>query len=411
GYDYLNVASDSGGRIVVTGAVKDSVDLIRVRELVSSVDGVADFDTSNLRVEPRPEPPGPTPTLVKNILANRGYPTLEVSLVGDRFIVFIVDGEVDTSQDFEKVGQIISSIPGIKDIENRIKIRRTPPPPAGESFTHSVRPQLWSTGLEQVQQMINYASNDGGVNRETEIADARRRIEELGVKKELPAINITAARAANMRGLDEQKRGRTTEAFQAFREAYKSDPGDVEVVNNLGYTYMRRGDESSSEQALMLALLLAPDRSGAWAILGRLYATQGKESAAVACFANTYRFSKDKGRTRQFLNGLSGTDGNSKVRVALRTALDLPLLRGQPLDPGGKQNKNFTGLNWVVHRMKTLLQSSGYSDITVQQTGQQEITLGGVVRSEEESIKVRDIAGGEARGKSVVVKWDFQIKR
>jgi hypothetical protein len=368
---------------------------------------------------------------VTGLLATNGFGNLTTGLGPNAQL--IISGEVKYTADVEKVRGIAQSVSGIANIDVRnLRVSPTSPneQPAGERkdgpaapepiprpFSHSVPPHLWTRGTEQLQQMINYALIDGGITREADIVDAKRQIEALNIANELPAVDRNAARVANQKGIEQQKRGNYLEAIPAFQEAYQANRADVEVVNNLGYAYLLRGDVSSSEQALSLALLLVPDRVSAWFNLGQVKARQRNEAMAVACFANAYRFTPDKKRAYGFLKSSSNSDSDAAVRAALVKTLGLKLVRDieeKPPSPprgGSTQAPQQVGSGWIAHRILVRLQDAGFGNIKVQQTGPQEITLSGQASSEDEAQKIREIAGREARRQAVVVRWTFDIAK
>ena len=122
--------------------------------------------------------------------------------------------------------------------------------------------------------------------------------------------------------------GQFAEAVRAFQEAIAADPGDVEALNNLGYAHFLSGNLETAEQVLFHALRLAPGRANAWTNLGQTYAKQKKQAEAVACFANAYRFSRNREMTRQFLRRLTEKEEEDDgVKEAARQTLQLILLQ------------------------------------------------------------------------------------
>jgi tetratricopeptide (TPR) repeat protein len=195
--------------------------------------------------------------------------------------------------------------------------------------------------------MIAYASTEGGISNEPDIFETKHRIEALNVRTQPQGEKKKLARENNEKGLKYNQAGKFTAAVQAFQEAYHADPDDVEVVNNLGTAYLIRGDLDAAEQFLRKALSLAPGRSNAWANLGQAYAKQGKMQEAVACFANTFRFSRNRETTRKFLLRLAEKEGeDEKVKEAAKQALQLALVRANQNDLSssmeGRENETLT---------------------------------------------------------------------
>lgn len=133
--------------------------------------------------------------------------------------------------------------------------------------------------------------------------------------------NRKRARALNDEGLSYLNRQEPDKAVASFQLATKMDPGDIEIINNLGYALMKAGQLRESEQALTETLLIAPDRTSAWANLGHVYATMEKKREAVGCFTNAYRFSQNTEKTKNVFTNLSQNHENQNVRQALAEAL------------------------------------------------------------------------------------------
>ncbi|MGH8490684.1 MAG: tetratricopeptide repeat protein [Gammaproteobacteria bacterium] len=129
------------------------------------------------------------------------------------------------------------------------------------------------------------------------------------------------ARALNDEGLSYLNTQELDKAVASLQQATEADPGDIEIINNLGYALMKAGRLPESQQALIKTLLTAPDRTSAWANLGQVYAMIGKNREAVGCFTNAYRFSQNTEKTKNFFANLSQNDGNQSVRQAAAEAL------------------------------------------------------------------------------------------
>src|SRR5918999_1034996 len=112
--------------------------------------------------------------------------------------------------------------------------------------------------------------------------------------------NRRAARAANDRGLSYLKGGQIADAINAFQEAYRANPADIEIVNNLGYAYMLNNDPVSAENYLLTTLAMRWDRSAAWGNLGQASVKKGNMGDAIASFSNAYRFSRDVNQTHSY---------------------------------------------------------------------------------------------------------------
>lgn len=210
-------------------------------------------------------------------------------------------------------------------------------PPAPQALPSSAAPPseaAMATAETFVQQMLTYATTDGGIRNEDDIAAVKRRLEALNLQRRVDPRARRQARAENERGLEAVKNAQWAEAVQAFHAAQQVDPTDIEISNNLGYAYLRQGDIRTAEPWLLRTLVLAPGRTDAWANLGQTYAQQGNFTAAVACLANAYRFSKNRETTRQFFHRLT-QDNTEGVRKAAEQALQLQLVQAGAEQEGG----------------------------------------------------------------------------
>lgn len=133
--------------------------------------------------------------------------------------------------------------------------------------------------------------------------------------------NRKRARALNDEGLSYLNTQEPDKAVASFELATKMDPGDIEIINNLGYALMKAGRLEESEHVLAATLLIAPDRTSAWANLGHVYAMVEKKREAVGCFTNAYRFSQNTEKTKNVFTSLSQNHENQNVRQALAEAL------------------------------------------------------------------------------------------
>jgi Flp pilus assembly protein TadD len=183
-----------------------------------------------------------------------------------------------------------------------------------------------SAGETYVRQMITYAMANGGIGNEADLLATKRRIEALQPKRLTDATARKRARAENERGLQFINAGQIAEAAQAFQAAYEADPTDVEIINNLGDAYQRLYNLQAAEPLLLKALVFTPGRANAWANLGHTYAKQGQYNAAVACYANAYRFSRNQDVTRQLFQKWA-VEEDEWVRTAVQQTLQLSLVQ------------------------------------------------------------------------------------
>jgi tetratricopeptide (TPR) repeat protein len=89
----------------------------------------------------------------------------------------------------------------------------------------------------------------------------------------------------------------------------------------LGFSYLKQGDLDSAQQTLTIALTLSPGRATAWENLGEVFGVKGDVSKAVACFSNTYRFSKDRLKMHRYMKKLNETEQVKNLKQARGQAI------------------------------------------------------------------------------------------
>jgi tetratricopeptide (TPR) repeat protein len=170
-----------------------------------------------------------------------------------------------------------------------------------------------------VTRMLEYALNDGGLSHESEIRQTKLQIESLPK----PAKgNKKAARAINAKGLASLKESDFKNAVKMFEEANKLAKSDIEIVNNLGFSYLKQGNLDSAQQAITMALTMSPDRATAWENLGEVFGVKGDVIKAVACFSNAYRFSKDRLKMHQYMKKLNEQEDVKHLKQARAKAVN-----------------------------------------------------------------------------------------
>ena len=194
--------------------------------------------------------------------------------------------------------------------------------PAVESYAQANAAQQAYTLL---QQMITLSKQNGGEGQEAQLEALKQQIEALPKPRR---GNRQAARLQNDKGLGEFKKERYEQALQFFLTAYKLDVGNVEVLNNVGMAYLKTGNLKEAMRYLGAALRLAPDRAAAWGNVAEACARDKRPEAAVAAYALTYRYSKNKDATRRFLEAQTTNTSAPQVMQAAKAALALPLISG-----------------------------------------------------------------------------------
>ncbi|MEI6746865.1 MAG: hypothetical protein WCL34_12955 [Methylococcaceae bacterium] len=108
-----------------------------------------------------------------------------------------------------------------------------------------------STAKSSVMLMLDYAVDNGGVGHESEIQEAKLKIEAApkpakGNKKAARKINDEGHALLNQQDVDG--------AVAKFSEAHRLDASDVEVVNNLGFAYLKQKNLELAQQTLISVL-------------------------------------------------------------------------------------------------------------------------------------------------------------
>lgn len=134
--------------------------------------------------------------------------------------------------------------------------------------------------------------------------------------------NRKIARNFNDKGLSLLKSGYYAGSLTYFENALVNDPSDVEIINNYGFALQKNGNLQKAQTALISALALEPGRASAWANLGSVYAMLKDSKKALACYSNTYRFSKNTVKTHEYFTKLLAEETNSSVKLSLQAVID-----------------------------------------------------------------------------------------
>jgi Flp pilus assembly protein TadD len=87
--------------------------------------------------------------------------------------------------------------------------------------------------------------------------------------------------------------GRHREAIEAYRQALRLKPDDVNIWLNLGGAYGKLGRYREVVEASRQALRLKPDDADAWINLGIAYGKLGRHREAIAAYREALRFKPD----------------------------------------------------------------------------------------------------------------------
>ncbi len=123
--------------------------------------------------------------------------------------------------------------------------------------------------------------------------------------------NRKVARELNTKGLAEFKKGSFTEAVTLLQQASSEDPGDVEVLSNLGLALLKANRTQEARQVLRSSLAINPRRTSAWVPMADVLFDIGDSDSAMAALLLAYEFSENKEKTRTFFDGKAGSSERS----------------------------------------------------------------------------------------------------
>ena len=124
--------------------------------------------------------------------------------------------------------------------------------------------------------------------------------------------NRKIARELNAKGLAAFKNGNFVEAVTLLQQSSSEDPGDVEILSNLGLALLKANRAQDARQALRSSLAINPRRTSAWVPMADALFEIGDSHSALAALLLAYEFSENREKTRSFFDGKSG----SSERVA-----------------------------------------------------------------------------------------------
>jgi tetratricopeptide (TPR) repeat protein len=177
---------------------------------------------------------------------------------------------------------------------------------------------LSKSSSKLIRSMLNLAMDNGGINHELEIQQI---VSQITSSPKNQTGNKKLARDFNDKGHAFLKDEDFDSAVEMFEKAYQANPSDIEITNNLGFTNMKVDNLDAAEKYLIETLVLSPTRATAWANLGDLYALKDEESKAVACYANMYRFSKNRLNTDKFMRKLNESEYFESLKSARDKAI------------------------------------------------------------------------------------------
>ena len=129
-------------------------------------------------------------------------------------------------------------------------------------------------------------------NQPLHLIEIKKEIENNIVKLEQGDIN--QARILNKLGLDFINNNNFIQANKYFLDANNVNPADIEVMNNVAYSFMKLRDFKSAENWIGHTLSFAPGRAIAWANLGEIYSEIEKNDSARAAFVVSFNLASNR---------------------------------------------------------------------------------------------------------------------
>lgn len=123
--------------------------------------------------------------------------------------------------------------------------------------------------------------------------------------------NRKVARELNTKGLAEFKKGNFTEAVTLLQQASTEDPGDAEILSNLGLALLKANRAQDARHALRSSLAINPRRTSAWVPMADVLFEIGDNDSAMAALLLAYEFSENKEKTKAFFGGKAGSSERS----------------------------------------------------------------------------------------------------
>jgi tetratricopeptide (TPR) repeat protein len=121
--------------------------------------------------------------------------------------------------------------------------------------------------------------------------------------------------------------GPTAEAISMMQQAHKTDPLDVQIINDLGYALILAGRYKDAEDHLLKTLILAPKRPNAWTNLAQLRIASAPGDAranqeAARYLVVAYWFSRDRPKFLRYITDeAKSKKSSSQFAAACKQAL------------------------------------------------------------------------------------------
>lgn len=150
-----------------------------------------------------------------------------------------------------------------------------------------------------------------------------RNVNRLAGLSEVQRGDRKTAREFNRRGLEAFGRGDYRAAADLFRRGAEADPGDIELVANLGFALLRADDIDGAAGVLGAALMLNPRRTASWTPLAEYFARIDAYDFAVRSLLVAYNYSRNQETTFKFYSEKAQTEPNAELRRAYQAAVEV----------------------------------------------------------------------------------------
>ena len=150
-----------------------------------------------------------------------------------------------------------------------------------------------------------------------------RYADNVGVFQFYERADRAKARELNKTGLQAFNAGDYRSAAAAFRRASDADSGDVEIMANLGYAFVKGGQLDSAALPLGAALTLAPRRTSTWIPVAEYFSAVGEFEKAVRSLLVAYQYSGNRSRTIRYYGEMTQTAAPTELRRVYQAALDI----------------------------------------------------------------------------------------
>jgi len=166
-------------------------------------------------------------------------------------------------------------------------------------------PSVYAIGIPDISseqdRLINALLQASQSGDATAIENAASAIEALSSKPTIDKAVYKDSRAKNKTALQYHKEGHDDLAAKEFFAAYKLNPYDPEIADNLGYVLFNVGDSVAAKKAYLAALMRSARRASAWGGLAKVFALNSASDKASNAFALAFQFSKAPKTLRQTL--------------------------------------------------------------------------------------------------------------